>query len=228
MARPISNLAHFSMAETTPRIAELRDHVGQPVTVRGWVTHLRSSGKVAFAVIRDGTGVMQAVFVKTQLPPEIWERFKELTLATSVHLTGEVRAEQRAPGGFEMGVVGLSVIGPSPLDYPIQPKEHGIDFLLDHRHFWLRSPRQRAIFAVRNEIEQAIGDFFYERGFLRVDTPILTASEAATLPLSTSTRGMRISRKRANCMARPRRPPSDRSTRSVLHFAPKNRRHGGT
>jgi asparaginyl-tRNA synthetase len=164
------------MAETTPRIAELRNHVGQAVTVRGWVTHVRSSGKIAFAVVRDGTGIMQAVFVKTQVPPEVWERFKELSLETSVHVTGEVRAEPRAPGGYEMGVVGLAIIGPSPLDYPIQPKEHGIDFLLDHRHFWLRSPRQRAIFAVRNEIEQAIADFFYERGFLRVDTPILTAA----------------------------------------------------
>jgi len=161
---------------TTPRIAELRDHVGQTVTVRGWVTHVRSSGKVAFAVIRDGTGVMQAVFVKTQLPPEVWERFRELTLETSVHATGEVRAEPRSPGGFEMGVSGLSIIGTSPIDYPIQPKEHGVDFLLDNRHFWLRSSRQRAIFAVRNEIEQAISDFFYERSFIRLDTPILTAA----------------------------------------------------
>ncbi len=164
------------MPDTTPRIANLSDHVGQTVTVRGWVTHVRSSGKVAFAVIRDGTGVMQAVFVKTQLPPEVWERFKELTLETSVYVTGEVRAEPRAPGGFEMGVVGLAIFGSSPLDYPIQPKEHGIDFLLDHRHFWLRSNRQRAIFSVRNEIEQSIHDFFYERGFLRIDTPILTAA----------------------------------------------------
>ncbi|HXD49076.1 MAG TPA: asparagine--tRNA ligase [Gemmatimonadaceae bacterium] len=164
------------MADTTPRIAELSQHVGQTATVRGWVTHVRSSGKVAFAVIRDGTGVMQAVFVKTQLTPEIWERFKELTLETSVALTGEVRAEARAPGGYEMGVTALTIVGASPLDYPIQPKEHGIDFLLDHRHFWLRSARQRAIFAVRNEIEQAIHDFFYARGFLRVDTPILTAA----------------------------------------------------
>src|SRR6478609_4865864 len=161
---------------TTPRIAELHDHVGQTVTVRGWVTHVRSSGKVAFAVIRDGTGVMQAVFVKTQVPAEVWERFKDLTLETSVHVTGEVRAEPRSPGGYEMGVSGLSVIGPSPIDYPIQPKEHGIDFLLDHRHFWLRSNRVRAIFAIRNEIEQAIHDFYYERGFLRIDTPILTAA----------------------------------------------------
>jgi asparaginyl-tRNA synthetase len=164
------------MADTTPRIAELREHVGQTVTIRGWVTHVRSSGKVAFAVIRDGTGVMQAVFVKTQVPPEVWDRFKELTLETSVYVTGEVRAEPRAPGGHEMGVVGLTIFGPSALDYPIQPKEHGIDFLLDHRHFWLRSNRQRAIFSIRNEIEQSIQDFFYERGFLRVDTPILTAA----------------------------------------------------
>jgi asparaginyl-tRNA synthetase len=164
------------MPDTTPRIANLSDHVGQTVTVRGWVTHVRSSGKVAFAVIRDGTGVMQAVFVRTQLPPEVWDRFKELTLETSVYVTGEVRAEPRAPGGFEMGVVGLAIFGSSPPDYPIQPKEHGIDFLLDHRHFWLRSNRQRAIFSVRNEIEQSIHDFFYERGFLRVDTPILTAA----------------------------------------------------
>ena len=164
------------MADTTPRIAELREHVGQTVTIRGWVTHVRSSGKVAFAVIRDGTGIMQAVFVKTQLPPEIWDRFKDLTLETSVYATGEIRTEPRAPGGYEMGVVGLTIFGPSALDYPIQPKEHGVDFLLDHRHFWLRSPRQRAIFSIRNEIEQSIHDFFYDRGFLRVDTPILTAA----------------------------------------------------
>src|SRR3954468_22555088 len=148
------------MADTTPRIAELRDHVGQTVTIRGWVTHVRSSGKVAFAVIRDGTGVMQAVFVKTQVPPEVWEHFKELTLETSVHVTGEVRAEPRAPGGFEMGVAGLSIIGKSPLDYPIQPKEHGIALLLDNRPFCLRSNRMRAIFPIRNEIEQAIHDFY--------------------------------------------------------------------
>src|SRR5512135_658126 len=119
------------MSDTTPRIAALSDHVGQTVTVRGWVTHVRSSGKVAFAVIRDGTGIMQAVFVKTALPPESWERFKELTLETSVFVTGEVKAEPRAPGGYEISVTGLTIFGPSPIDYPIQPKEHGIDFLLD-------------------------------------------------------------------------------------------------
>ncbi|HEY2025896.1 MAG TPA: amino acid--tRNA ligase-related protein, partial [Gemmatimonadaceae bacterium] len=164
------------MQDLVLRIAELRDHVGSTVTLHGWVTHLRSSGKVAFAVVRDGTGIAQTVFVKTALPPEVWERFTALTLETAVRISGEVRADARAPGGFEISVSSLEIVGESPLDYPIQPKEHGIDFLLDHRHFWLRSNRQRAIFTVRNEIEQAIHDFFYERGFLRVDTPILTAA----------------------------------------------------
>src|SRR3954452_9035163 len=164
------------MSELPLRIAELHDQVGKTATVRGWVTHVRSSGKVAFAVIRDGTGVLQAVLVKSQVTPEVWAAFAELTTETSVAVTGEVKAEPRAPGGYEVGATNLVIIGRSPIDYPIQPKEHGIDFLLDNRHFWLRSNRQRAIFVVRNEIEQAIHDFFYERGFLRVDTPILTAA----------------------------------------------------
>ena len=158
------------------RIAELSAHAGQPVVVRAWVTHVRSSGKIAFAVLRDGTGICQTVFVKNQVSPEVWERFSHLTTETSVAITGEARAEARAPGGLEIGVTDLEIIGASPIDYPIQPKEHGIDFLLDNRHFWLRSPRQRAIAVIRNEVEQAIHDFFYERGFLRVDTPILTAA----------------------------------------------------
>ena len=158
------------------RIAELPAHAGQPVILRAWVTHVRSSGKIAFAVLRDGTGICQTVFVKNQLPPEVWERFGQLTTETSVEITGEARAEPRSPGGFEMGVSDLTIIGTSPIDYPIQPKEHGVDFLLDHRHFWLRVPRQRAIMLIRSEIEQAIHDFFYENGFVRVDTPILTAA----------------------------------------------------
>ncbi|HYW32707.1 MAG TPA: OB-fold nucleic acid binding domain-containing protein, partial [Gemmatimonas sp.] len=144
------------MRNTSVRIADLRNHVGAVVTVRAWVTHLRSSGKVAFAVVRDGSGVMQSVLVKSQVPAESWEAFSDLTTEASVALTGEVRAEARAPGGYEMGVTMLEIIGASPLDYPIQPKEHGVDFLLDHRHLWLRSSRQRAIMRVRHEIEQAI------------------------------------------------------------------------
>jgi asparaginyl-tRNA synthetase len=163
-------------SESFVRIAELPGHTGETVTVRAWVTHVRSSGKIAFAVLRDGTGVCQTVFVKNQISPEVWERFAHLTTETSVSITGEAKAEPRAPGGFEIAVSELVIVGSSPADYPIQPKEHGIDFLLDNRHFWLRSPRQRAIAIIRNEIEQAIHDFFYERGFLRVDTPILTAA----------------------------------------------------
>jgi asparaginyl-tRNA synthetase len=164
------------MTARTLRIADLHDQTGKPATVRGWVTHVRSSGKVAFAVIRDGTGILQAVLVKSQVTPEVWATFSELTTETSVAVTGEVKQEPRAPGGYEIGATDLKIIGASPVDYPIQPKEHGIDFLLDNRHLWLRSNRQRAIFQVRNEIEQAIHDFYYQRGFLRIDTPILTAA----------------------------------------------------
>ena len=158
------------------RINELSAHAGTVVTVRGWVTHLRSSGKIAFIMMRDGTGIMQSVLVKNAVAPEVWERFAELTQEACIAVTGEVKADARQPGGFELGINDLQVIGASPLDYPIQPKEHGIDFLLDNRHFWLRTPRQVAIFRIRNEIEQGIHDFYYERGFLRVDTPILTAA----------------------------------------------------
>ena len=160
----------------TSRITDLSGHAGSTAMVRGWVTHVRSSGKVAFIVMRDGTGTLQAVVVKSAVPPEVWERFAHLTHETSIAVTGEVRIDARAPGGVEVGVSDLEILGTSPIDYPIQPKEHGIDFLMDHRHLWLRSPRQQAILRVRHEIEQAIHDFFYERGFIRVDTPILTAA----------------------------------------------------
>jgi asparaginyl-tRNA synthetase len=157
-------------------IDALKDHVGAKVTVRGWVTHVRSSGKVAFIVMRDGTGVTQAVVVKSVVSPQAWDTFGRLTHEASVTVTGDVRGDARAPGGHELSVTDLALLGESPIDYPIQPKEHGVDFLLDHRHLWLRSPRQTAIARVRHEIEQAIHDFFYERGFVRVDTPILTAA----------------------------------------------------
>jgi len=166
----------MSSTEPVIRIADLPDRVGQTVTVRGWVTHLRSSGKIAFIVLRDGTGLLQCVVVKKEVDEASWATFGTLTLETSITVTGAVRADARQVGGVELGVSTLAVIGASPLDYPIQPKEHGVDFLLDHRHFWLRTPRQVAIMRIRNEIEQGIHDFFYARGFLRVDTPILTAA----------------------------------------------------
>ena len=158
------------------RIAELPLHAGEIVRVRGWVNHLRSSGKVAFVVMRDGTGLLQAVVVKNVVPAASWEAFGLLTQEASIEVEGEVKADARAPGGYELGVRALAILGASPIDYPIQPKEHGIDFLLDNRHFWLRTPRQRAIARVRHEAEQAIRDFFYERDFTLVDTPILTAA----------------------------------------------------
>ena len=164
------------MTVPTSRIVDLHIHAGATATVRGWVTHLRSSGKVAFIVMRDGSGTLQAVVVKSAVAPEVWERFAQLTQETSIAITGEVRVDARAPGGVEVAVANLVIIGPSPIDYPIQPKEHGVDFLIDHRHLWLRSPRQQAILRVRHEVEQAIQDFFYDRGFIRVDTPILTAA----------------------------------------------------
>ena len=164
------------MTVPSSRIVDLHAYAGASVTVRGWVTHVRSSGKVAFIVMRDGTGTLQAVVVKSAVSPQAWERFAQLTQETSISITGEVRLDARAPGGVEIGVSDFEILGTSPIDYPIQPKEHGVDFLMDHRHLWLRSPRQQAILRVRHEIEQAIHDFFYERGFVRVDTPILTAA----------------------------------------------------
>ena len=126
--------------------------------------------------MRDGSGMLQCVLVKGSLAPQTWERFAELTQETTVEVTGTVRPDARAPGGFELAVSDLEIMGSSPVDYPIQPKEHGIDFLLDNRHLWLRSERQRAIARVRAEVEQGIRDFFYDRDFLLVDTPILTAA----------------------------------------------------
>ena len=131
------------------RISELPASSGQTVRVRGWVTHVRSSGKVAFAVIRDGTGIAQTVFVKNAVSPETWEAFSRLTQETSVDIEGDVRADARSPGGYEISVKEMSIYGGSPIDYPIQPKEHGIDFLLDNRHLWLRSQRQCAIARIR-------------------------------------------------------------------------------
>jgi asparaginyl-tRNA synthetase len=156
-------------------IQELARHVGDEVTVRGWVETTRTHGKVAFAVVRDGTGIVQGVFLQKGLPEAVWERHGTLTQETTVAVTGVVKEEPRAPGGYELGVTDLEVLALAE-EYPIQPKEHGVDFLLDHRHLWLRSSQQRAGLRVRAEVQQAIHDFFYGRGFTRIDTPILTGS----------------------------------------------------
>ncbi len=156
-------------------IDELPQHAGETVAVRGWVATTRSSGKIAFVVLRDGTGYLQAVISKKDVAPEVWEAFGKLTQETSLEVTGSVRAEARAPGGVELQTAELRLLGPST-DFPITPKEHGIAFLFEHRHLWLRSKQQVAIARVRHEVIQAIRDFFYERHFTLVDTPILTGS----------------------------------------------------
>ena len=154
-------------------IAALSQYVGQIVTLRGWVHHLRSSGKVRFLVLRDGTGLAQAVLVKGSLPEEDFQEFDRLTLESSLILEGKVKAEPRAPGGYELEVSCLRPVQIAQ-EYPISPKEHGVGFLMDWRHLWLRSPRQQAILRVRDEVCRACRDFFQARGFILVDTPILT------------------------------------------------------
>ena len=157
------------------RIAELPPLVGQTVAVRGWVMTTRSSGKIAFVALRDGTGYLQAVLSRQEVPDAAWESLGKLAQETSLEVTGVVRADRRAPGGVELQASDLRIIGPSH-DFPITPKEHGTAFLFEHRHLWLRSRRQVAIARVRHEVVQAIRDFFYERDFVLVDTPILTGS----------------------------------------------------
>ena len=149
--------------------------MGESVSVFGWVVTTRSSGKIAFVVIRDGSAQLQGVLGKNDVSPEVWDRFSQLTQEASVRLDGTVRADKRSPLGVELSVSDLAVLGPST-DFPITPKEHGTAYLMEHRHLWLRSKRQVAIARVRHEVIQAIRDFFYERQFFLVDTPILTGS----------------------------------------------------
>ena len=156
-------------------VRNLPRHADETVTVTGWIAAVRVHARVAFLVVRDGTGTVQGVIVKSQLPPDVWELATSLTQEACVALTGVVRPDPRAPGGHELAVSEVELIGASE-EYPIQPKEHGVEFLLDHRHLWLRSSMQRAGLRVRAEVEQAIHDFFYERDFVRIDTPILTGS----------------------------------------------------
>jgi asparaginyl-tRNA synthetase len=154
----------------------MAEFVGQEVTIQGWLYNLRESGKLLFPLFRDGTGIIQGVVVKKTVAPEVFDRVKDLTQESSVRVTGRPRADQRAPGGFELEVSDVEVLQLIPADqpYPITPKDHGIEFLMDHRHLWLRSARQRAILAIRHEIIKACRDFFDDRGFTLVDTPIFT------------------------------------------------------
>jgi len=154
-------------------IENLQSHVGEHVTLRGWLYNKRSSGKIRFIVMRDGTGVVQGVLVKANLSEELFNRFDVLTQESSLVMTGLVRQESRAPGGFELDVTDLQIIHVAH-DYPITPKEHGVEFLMDRRHLWLRSSRQHAILRVRHEVVKSIREFFDNRGFVLMDAPIFT------------------------------------------------------
>jgi asparaginyl-tRNA synthetase len=154
-------------------IEELQHHVGEVVTLHGWIYNKRSSGKIRFLVMRDGSGLVQGVVAKAAVPEEVFNRFDELTQESSFTMTGKVRQEQRAPGGYELDVTDIQTIQIAH-EYPITPKEHGIEFLMDRRHIWLRSSRQHAILRVRHEVIRAIRDFFDSRGFVLMDAPIFT------------------------------------------------------
>jgi len=155
------------------RIGEASAHVGGTVEVRGWVSHRRSSGKVQFLVVRDGSGVMQCVAGAKDVSIEHWEACEKVTQESAVILKGALRADARAPGGVEMGLSAVDVVSIAE-PYPITPKEHGTDFLMDHRHLWLRSPRQTAILRIRAGVIKSFRDFMDAEGFLLVDSPIFT------------------------------------------------------
>ena len=157
-------------------IADAAQHVDQTVSIPGWLYNIRKSGKIIFPQLRDGTGLMQCVAVKSALPEDVFETLKGLTQESSLTLTGKIRADVRAQGGFELDVESVDVHQRVPEDqpYPITPKEHGTEFLMDHRHLWLRSQRQHAIIRVRHTIIKAVRDYFDSHGFTLVDTPIFT------------------------------------------------------
>ena len=154
-------------------INELSQHVGQEVTIKGWLYNLRSSGKILFPQLRDGTGVVQCVALKNSVTPELWDSLKGLGQESALAIQGTVRADSRAPGGFEIDLIGAQVFN-EVHDYPITPKEHGTEFLMDHRHLWLRSRRQHAILKVRHTVVKAVRDFFDNDGFTLADAPIFT------------------------------------------------------
>ncbi|MFK7695744.1 asparagine--tRNA ligase [Paenibacillus sp. HJGM_3] len=156
-------------------IRQVKDYVGQSVTIGCWLYNKRSSGKIQFLQLRDGTGFIQAVVVKNEVSEDIWAQAGKLTQESSLYVTGTVRVDERSQSGFELSVTGLETIQIAS-EYPITPKEHGVDYLMDHRHLWLRSPRQRAVMVVRAHIIRAVQEYFDTNGFYLVDPPVLTPS----------------------------------------------------
>jgi len=164
------------MPSPVTTIAEIGKYEGQSVTLRGWLYNLRESGKLLFPQFRDGSGVIQGVVPKNAVTPDVFDAVKTLTQESSVIVEGKVRADKRAPGGYELDIANVQVVQrvPESDPYPITPKEHGTEFLMEHRHLWVRSQRQASILRVRAEIIKAVRDFFDERGFTLTDPPILT------------------------------------------------------
>ena len=158
-------------------IRDVQAHVGQTVKIGCWLHHKRSSGKIQFLQLRDGTGFIQAVAVKNELSEQVWLDAASLTQESSLYVIGTVREEPRSPNGYELTLVGLEIIQLTE-GYPITPKEHGVDYLMDHRHLWIRAPKQRAILTIRAQIMKAIREFFHDNGFVQVDPPVLTPSSA--------------------------------------------------
>ena len=154
-------------------IGKIADHEGREVVLRGWVYNKRSSGKLQFILLRDGTGVMQCVAFKGNFSPEQFEALDRVTQESSMEVSGSVRRDERAPGGFELDITGFQIYQVAD-SYPITPKEHGTAFLMENRHLWLRSSRQHAILKIRHEIIRAIRDYFDDQGFTLVDTPVFT------------------------------------------------------
>jgi asparaginyl-tRNA synthetase len=156
-------------------IEDIAKHDGQPVTIKGWLANRRSSGKIHFLQVRDGSGFIQAVMSKAAVGDDAFRRADHLSQESSIVVQGTVRADSRAPGGYEIDVSGLEVVSEAH-DYPITPKEHGVDYLMDRRHLWIRSARQQAVLRVRHEVIDAVRDYFNSRGFILADTPIFTPS----------------------------------------------------
>jgi asparaginyl-tRNA synthetase len=154
-------------------IEDIGRHEGDEVTIKGWLHNRRSSGKIHFLILRDGTGFIQAVMSKAAVGDDVFKTADHLSQETSIIVTGTARADKRAPSGYEIDVKSFEIVGESH-DYPITPKEHGVDYLLDRRHLWIRTERQQAILRIRHEIINAVRDFFNSRGFILADTPIFT------------------------------------------------------
>lgn len=154
-------------------IEDIGRHEGEEVTLKGWLQNKRSSGKIQFLIIRDGTGSIQGVVSKSGVTPEVFEQFDKATQESALEVRGKVRADKRAPSGFELDIIGYRIISIAD-EYPITPKEHGTAFLMEKRHLWLRSSRQHAILRVRDEIIRACRDFLHENGFTLIDSPIFT------------------------------------------------------